>query len=79
MVLEQWTLSRMPMRMPLCTGPVRMSTLSDSMSFSILRIPTGGFISSSSWIIRILRPATRSFSRAKTSFMPWVMLTPSSA
>ena len=79
MVLLAWTLSRMPMRMPLWTGPVRMSTLSESMSFSVFRMPTGGFISSSSLIISILRPATVQFSRAKTSSMPWVMDSPSTA
>jgi len=73
------TLSRIPRRMPLCTGPVRISTLSESMSFSVLRMPTGGFISSSSLIISTLRPATVQFSRAKTSSMPWVMLSPSTA
>jgi len=79
MVLLLWTLSRMPIRMPLCTGPVRMSTLSESMSFSVLRMPTGGCISSSSLIISILRPPTVQFSRAKTSSMPWVMDSPSTA
>ncbi len=79
MVLVLWTLSRIPARTPLCTGPVRMSTLSDSISFSALRMPTGGFDSSSSLIISILRPATIQFSRAKTSSMPWVMLSPSTA
>ena len=79
MVLELCTLSRMPMRMPECTGPVRMSTLSESMSFSVFRIPTGGFISSSSLIISILRPATVQFSRAKTSSMAWVMDSPRTA
>ena len=79
MVLLPWTLSRMPMRMPLWTGPVRMSTLSESMSFSVFRMPTGGFISSSSLIISILRPATVQFSRAKTSSMPWVMDSPRTA
>ncbi len=79
MVLLLWTLSRMPIRMPLCTGPVRMSTLSESMSFSVLRTPTGGCISSSSLISSIFRPATVQFSRARTSSMPCVMLSPSTA
>ena len=69
----------MPMRMPECTGPVRMSTLSESMSFSVFRMPTGGCISSSSLIISIFRPATVQFSRAKTISMAWVMLSPSTA
>ena len=56
-----------------------MSTLSESMSFSVFRTPTGTAISSSSRIISILRPATVQFSRAKTSSIPWVMLFPSSA
>ena len=78
-VFELWTLSRMAMRMPLWTGPVRMSTLSESMSFSVFRTPTGTAISSSSRTISILRPATVQFSRAKTSSIAWVMLFPSSA
>ena len=56
-----------------------MSTLSESMSFSVFRTPTGGCISSSSLIISILRPATVQFSRAKTSSIAWVMLFPSTA
>jgi hypothetical protein len=56
-----------------------MSTLSESMSFSVFRMPTGGFISSSSLIISILRPATVQPSRAKTSSMPWVMDSPRTA
>jgi hypothetical protein len=56
-----------------------MSTLSESMSFSVLRMPTGGFISSSSFTISILRPATVQFSRANTISMACVMLSPSTA